>query len=318
MTTYTSTRWGAITLGVLCAAGAGLVLLEDAARAPSIDHLLAVVALIVTIAAGHLAVRELRGFHLLRAAGLGILFAGGVMFTLVSTAGRTIEVQDRSSADIDARNGAIAAKKGELTRARTRFQQAEQMVEKEMTGETCGKRCQDWKTRAKEVRANIRQLETELSGLGGEQQANAKLRGFARLLAVAGGDEAAITAKLTTAWPYVLPLLLELGSIVFWSIGLGGRPASPRAITERETPFTPDEIEDLKRFVKDSEPAPGPTPATPGGGRRKSSQAEQRRQQVSEFVTAYRARHGRDPSPRAVRDHTGLPRATAWRYQQAA
>lgn len=255
--TTTHRRWGAIALGVITTAGAGAVLTADAVKTgPTIDHALAIVALVVTIAAGHLAVTEIRDWRPLRAAGLGLVFAGGVTFTLVSTAGRAIETQATAASTAVEINKARADKVADLDRARQRFEQANQMAEREMTGQKCLQRCQDWKLRATEVEAKVRILEVQLAGLGAERPVNAKLIGFARLVAlVSGRDEASVLATLVVAWPYVLPLLIEFGAIVFWSIGLG-RPSKTartvRAITEREEPITETEIDDLKKIVRPS------------------------------------------------------------------
>lgn len=223
MDTHYIPRWGAIALGCLCAAGAGAVLLADVtATGPTIDHALSVIALVVTIAAGHYAWTELRSWRVMAALGLGLVFAGGVAYTVASTAGRSIEQQRAAASEAAARNQARADKVAELETARQRLALAEKMAEREMTGQRCGPRCQDWKQRAAEVTSHVRLLEAMVARLGGERAVNAKLAGLAQLIAlVPGADAKRIEAGLVIAWPFVLPLLLELGSIVFWSVGLG-------------------------------------------------------------------------------------------------
>lgn len=309
MPDYHRPRWGAIALGVLCAAGAAAVLLEDVATTgPTTDHALSIIALVATIAAGHMAVAELLAWRALRAVGLALVFAGGITYTIVSTAGRAVESETAAAATAAARNQARADKAAELARARQRREQAEAMAEREMTGQRCQQRCQDWKLRASEVSARVGLLEAELARLGGEQAVNAKLAGFARLVALLSGkSETAIAASLTVGWPYVRPLLLELGSIMFWSIGLAGWRRRAPVVTAWKAPARSDS-------EQTSFPPLEPD-WTPPAARQGTAEVQAREEKVRAFVDAYFGRHGRMPSAGTVAAACGLPRATAHRYQ---
>lgn len=312
MTTYTRPNWGAIAVATLCGIGAGAILVQDGFTTGfNIDHGLAVVALIITIAAGHQATQELRGWHLLRAAGLAVVFAGGVLFCLVSTAGRAIETQATSAADAKAANAARAGKVADLARARQRKEEAERMAEREMTGQACKQRCADWKLRASEVGDSILILEAQLARLGGERPVNAKIAGTAALIAaLTGADETAIARKLSIAWPYVLPLLLELGSIMFWSIGLprGRRLTAANDRDSGQTSFPWPPAGPLPSF---DPPPTKPTPVLAPNGR-------ERRVMVQEFMTAYRSKHGHDPRTCEIVRELRIPKAAASRWKRRA
>lgn len=300
MSHYTTPHWGAIALGLITAAGAAAILVEDAVHTgPTLDHVLSIIALVVTIGAGHLAVTAIRQWRLFRALGLGLVFLAGVLFCVVSTAGRNAEQADSRKLTAEARNAARVAKVVDLDRARLRHTQALAMADKEMTGQRCGVRCDDWKLRAREVQANITALEAELAGLGAPQPVNARLTGFARLLAALTGiDEARATATLALVWPYVLPLLLELGSIVFWGLGLGVR--SDRRL-DRVAPATTNH---------------GAVPEDPRPGAQQRDVARGR--QVQEFVRAYTKRHGHAPRTCEVSKALDLPKASASRWRARA
>lgn len=252
MSNYHRPRAGAIALGTLCAALAGAVLAESAWRTGlTIDHALSIGALVITIAAGHMAVAQLRGWHVLRAAGLALVFLGGVTYTIVGTAGRTAEHQQQATAIVEEHGRTRTRLEVERTRAEKLRSEAEAMLgevrrqhARECAG-GAGKRCTGlqqsinvYEAALKGHATDLVRIDGTLSGLGTRPPANGKLVAFAELLeAVAGVDKARTIQRLTVAWPYVLPLLLEIGSIVFWTIGLGHGPA-PASRTVRSRAVT--------------------------------------------------------------------------------
>src|SRR5690606_7827797 len=101
--------------------------------------------------------------------------------------------------------------------------------------------------------ADLASIDAKLAELGGDVPANGKLVAIASLVDVLAGYPAETTLKrLTVAWPYVLPFMLEIGSIVFWTIGLGRRPAPKPAPAAGSAPA--------------ESPAPTKMPPTGGGG----------------------------------------------------
>lgn len=319
MSAYHRANAGAIAMGTLCACLAGAVLAESAWRTgPTIDHALSIGALLITIAAGHMAVTALRQWHVLRAAGLALVFLVGVTYTVVGTAGRTAEQQQAAIAVVDGR----AADRGRLEGERARIVklrgEAEAMLEK-VRGEHldeckggAGKRCAGlaqsinvYEAAVTGRSAELAAIDRRLSGLGAAAPANGKLVAFADLLgAVAGMERDDTVRRLTVAWPYVLPLLLELGSIIFWSIGLAGSSLAPSvAHVATGAPIQ-------------TEPAPSVPPKGPRRRKLAEVQAE-RNAKLASFTEAYVARHGRPPSAGELGHGCGVPKTSAWRWQQS-
>lgn len=263
MNPYRTRHWGAIGLGVLCTAGAAAVLVEDArTTGPAIDHALAVIALVVAIGAGKMAADAAHRLAILRAAALGLLFVAASTWCVAATAGRNHEADAARLARAAAHNQARSRLASDLDRARLRHAQAEAQAEREMTGAACGRRCDDWKLRAKEVAASIREMERDLRQIGEEQNGAPRTRALARLLTALGaGGEQDIASRLDVVIPYWLPLILELGAIVFWHVGLGRtrdrpapRPASPSSAAPLDNhdapivrPDTPGDRPDIRK-----------------------------------------------------------------------
>jgi hypothetical protein len=302
-----SPRWGAISLGVLCAAGAAAVLLEDIFRSgPSIDHALAVVVLVITIGAGHLAVEEARRKRILAPFGLGLLFLIGSIYCIAGTAGRGAETQDAKASAAAAANFKRAELTAELERAKLRKEEAENQAETEMTGQHCLKRCQDWKLRAKEVSAHIEVLTDKIAKLEPELPVNGKIAHAAAVLAAlpyVSAPAGEIADRLRLVFPLLPALALELGSLVFFGLGLA-RQGALTAQAAKEVPAP---------TVETVVPSP-PKPRK----RRPATSAAARQQGVADFMAAYRARHGRDPSHAEVMRSMHLPRATASRLRAKA
>lgn len=317
MSAYHRANAGAIAMGTLCACLAGAVLAESAWRTgPTIDHALSIGALLITIAAGHMAVTALRQWHVLRAAGLALVFLVGVTYTVVGTAGRTAEQQQAAIAAVDGR----AADRGRLEGERARIvklrAEAEAMLDK-VRGEHlaeckggAGKRCAGlaqsinvYEAAVKGRKADLAEIDGRLAAFGGARPANGKLVAVAELLeAVAGLDRDATVRRLTVAWPYVLPLMLELGSIIFWTMGLAPSPVVA-SVAHTATGAR-------------SEPAPVP----PKGPRRRklADLQAQRHDRLASFRDAYVRRHGREPSAGELGRGAGVPKTSAWRWQQSS
>lgn len=285
MTHYSRPAWLAITVGVAATGGALAILLADPVTTGiwRLDHVLLPVVVAITIAAGHLCGSALRGWRILPAMGFALIFAVGTVLTVYSSVGaQKSGAGARQEAAVVSHNEALAAKKAELGRAKVRFEQANTMADREMTGSRCGVRCEDWKTRAREVAAHVAQIEGELQGLGAPQVAPSRARPFAEALGVVSGLDVAKVEKIATTFePFAFSLLFELTAIVAFGFGFGGKPgrrepkaAAPpqasdtsgkvvpmttapkvkpvQAITERDfetDPITDDELAELRRIV---------------------------------------------------------------------
>lgn len=265
MTMYRAPRWGAIALGCLCATGAAAVLIEDVRHTGTIglDHILAIIVLIGTISSGHLALGEARHGRVLAALGLVALFAVGSAYCVISTAGRAGEVSRAKAAAAAAANFRRDELVGELDQAKLRLAQAEDQAAREMTGQRCGRRCRDWRTRAKEVQARIGVLTADIAALGPAAPVDVKLSQAAALIAAVPGvaaSEGRVLAALRLFEPFIPALFLELGSIVFFGIGLGHA-----GVTRRQAlPSRNDTLQTSFAWPPAPTLPPAPTPPPPG------------------------------------------------------
>ena len=303
--TYTKPRFGAIALGLLCAAGAGAILLADVRHTKTIttDHLLSIIVLVGTIAAGHIAWGELRALRPLRAAGLALLFAAGSLYCVTSTAERTAELRQGKALAAKGSNAERAEIERQLAQSRRWIARSLEDVEKECASGD-GKRCQGRRATLAVYQAAEKGHIADLAKLPAELPVNTKLRTAAEFfsaLPYVTTPAADIERRLAIIDPLVPALFLELGSIIFFSIGLGhGRkPAQSPAPVERAT---------------SARPPVGPS----GGGSRRERErlVAERARMVAEFESAYRARHGRNPRHAETMRATGLSRAATTRYRQ--
>lgn len=226
MTAYHSGRALAIVCGIAATGGAFAILLADPITTGNwrLDHVLLPLIVAITIAAGHLCGSALRGWRILPAMGFVLIFATGTVLTVYSSVGaQKSGAGARQEAAVASHNEALAAKQAELVRARARLEQANAMADREMTGERCGRRCDDWKTRAKEVTARITQIEGEIQGLGAPQIAPSKARPFAEAMGVLGLNAAQIEKAAVVFEPFAFSLLFELTAIVAFGYGFGHR-----------------------------------------------------------------------------------------------
>lgn len=315
MTTYTSPAKGAILLGSLSAIGTGLILIADAQHAGgfTLDHALSLIVLTGTIGAGVMAAGSLRQGHVLEAAALGLLLLLGSWFCLTTTAGRTAETQQARALQAEAANGTRVRAKADLASADAALREArDALLEARKTGKC--RICKAEQLSLDSATAAKAAAETRLSQAPAAVPVNAKVENLAEIAArlpFVTADKAAIASFLALVDPNTIAIWLELGSIVFWHIGLSRRrPSAEDALAAR--------LAALEQAAAQAAALGGPEASPPPGGqRRPGDRANERRRQVEDFVAAYRERHGADPEPRQVREATGLPRATAWRYQRA-
>lgn len=314
MTSYSNSRGGAIILAALFAVGTAYVLFEDVLRhsAPiTTAHILTGLALIGTIAAGHYVIGEARAWRLLPAAGLAVLFLAGTAYIITASGVRNAEVATWKAtalaADVDRR----AKLAGDIEAARRDHTHAAAEAKRECV--KVGTQCQRKTDRVAAAWSRVADLERQLAAAAPARAPDAGYRHLGNVLATLGwpGSAEAIAAALAMIQPYILVLIAELGTLCFGHIALRQHAATPAPGDSAQTsyPVTDLPAPDVFAPIADEPPQP------PRGSTRRAKPNE-RREQVASFVTAYRARHGADPSPAAVRKATGLPRATAWRWQQ--
>lgn len=318
-TSTTPSRALAIACGAGCVAGALTILLGETITKPSewtIYHGVTALMMFVTISFMHLQTEAFRARHYFAALGFLALSVTGTALVVGQSVGRQATVADASMLSAEAVNQAIFDKKTELKKARARFDEASQYGDGEMKGERCGPRCRDWRLRATEVQAHIRQLETEIAALGPQRPVNPKAEKLAEMAAVFGLSRAKAMAAVTLFEPFLLCLLFEIGSIV--SLGFAFRSPtvkSPLTVvkpdlttdlsdTSGQTDYPALTASDVSNVVAFVRPSDEPDPTPPRRPRR------WRRDEVFEDLTGKLGRGERFESQRQMAIKYGVPTST--------
>jgi len=306
---YHGPRYGAIPLALLFMGGTGYVLFEDVLRHGAeitTAHIMTALALIGTIAAGHYALPEIRAGRVLSAVALIGLFLAGTLYIVTISGARNAETAAAKAAAVSYVNDERTRLEDERTRQQERLDKARQKVEDEC-GDGKGPKCDGKRATVTVYELAVAGVEAKLEKLDPPREVNAGYAHAGRIFAaLTGGDAAAIAERLELLMPFAVVLISEIGTLVFTHMALAARPRRRVPVNDsRQTSFAP--VEDL-------------TPEPPPSRRRRTQNqvTAERRQRVASFVDAYRRQHGHDPEPRLVREATGLPRATAHRYQRAA
>lgn len=290
---YIKPRWGAIALGSLCALGAAAILVEDVRHTGQItvDHLLAVLVLVATIGAGHMAVEEARGRHWLRAFVLAVLFLTGTTYCIRSTASRIAETRIAKGAVAVSQNAPRRETERELDTARLAVQDAKARADKACRADPNGELCRVWDRRQKAYQSQVAEIIRDMGTLDPERPADAGAKYAAQVLAaVTGTAIGTVETRLGLLDPLIPAVLLELGTVVFLGIGLS-RPAS----------------RPLPRLPAPSRPALAAIP-----------RAKEPKSEV-EWVRDFVKSHGRRPTiAETQRAFPNLARSTAHRRIQAA
>jgi len=241
MLSYHTGRGLAIATALAATAGALAILLADPIMTGNwrLDHALLPVIVFITIAAGHLCKAAVVNRKIGSGIGFAALFLMGTLLTVYSSVGSQKAALSDKAGSIEAHNRAITDKQAEITAARARLTMANSMADKEMTGQKCGQRCTDWKTRAREVGSHIKTLEGELTALGTIRTARPKAEAFAEAASIFGFDRSKVVTIATILEPFAYSLLLELTAIVAFGYGFQGNRKMP------EIKHFPVEIEEI-------------------------------------------------------------------------
>lgn len=282
----------AITSGMAFSAGSLVILMGDVLTKPQMweqYHVLTVISVAGTIAAGHLMAKAKSAKHWLGALGFGLLFVVGTALIVYNSVGRQAATTDAAQLTTEAKNHAIAAKQTDLDRARSRLADAEAMVDRETRNKFCGRSCNDWKRRAVEVRAHVSMLEADVAKLGAPAPVAPKAAKMAAVMALFGANEEKAKAALALLEPFLMCLFFEIGSIV--SLGYAFRDVPGRF---QPVPKEPAALPDTEAM------ADGPD-------------------NVTDWCQHFKARHGRQPSiPEVQAAFPTVPKTTAWRRAKAA
>jgi hypothetical protein len=252
----TSRHWPAIGLGTLFAFGTAVVLLEDIVHGAPVTtaHMLTILAIVGTIAAGHLAWPYLQARQYLAGLGLGLLFLAGTFYLVVASGSRNAETQNHKVEQILQRNAERARLDAEVIAAKQRWSEAQAAFAAEC-GTGKGRRCEGREATANAFRDSWYMAAAMRDRAGAVERPLAGYAHSARVFAaLTGGDEARIEKVLTLAMPFALVLITEFGCLVFWSIGLGkGRPVEihwpeePQKLLAVDVPLVLDERAAMKQ-----------------------------------------------------------------------
>jgi hypothetical protein len=249
MNRYQNSQRLAIVAGIAATGGALAILLADplASGTWRLDHGLLPVIVAITIAAGHLTGSAWRDRRYGSSIGFAVIFTIGTVLTVYSSVGTQKAATGDKATSIEADNAAVAAKTAELTSARARLDVATREADREMKGQDCRTRCENWRKRGAEVQSHIRILEAELRQLGSTKAARPKAEAAAEALAVLGFDRARVANAATIFEPFAYSLLLELTAIVAFGYGFGHQvspaPAAPATVAATVTARKPEETD---------------------------------------------------------------------------
>lgn len=311
MSTYTPIRSRpAIGLGLLFASGTAYVLFEDVlVRGASLttDHVLSSIALVGVIYATHALFGVIADGRNLLAVGFAALILSGAFVIAVKSAGRNAETYFSKAGEITRANEARARADADLEAARKALREAKE-AEAAECGSGRGEKCKGRKSTTEARAAEIAPLEAARASLGAMQDDRAAIRYAARVVALLPSVEAPVDVlaeRLELLLPAALTLVLELGSAVCFAAGFHhpGR--------RRDTSMKSETIDTSAEHVHELPPQNDNDP-TPGSRVRA-------REEVIDWVRAYRARHGRLPQiPEVQARFPGVARSTAHRRIRAA
>lgn len=223
MTAYTTGRnWLSIAAGVIAGGAATSLLIRDGfATGFTLDHALMPALVALTVVFGHLAISAMKDTRLLAALAFAGLAAFGSAMTVYETTGRRAEVRDAKVMTA----GASQAERSHLMKMRA---EAEETLKKHR--DDLPTACKvDYSDRCNAKKYTIKTWEAAVKGYAAELQAmpvvpvDAKAERVAAVAAMFGLPAEMVKARVQTFEPMLFPLFLELGAIVAFSFGFGGR-----------------------------------------------------------------------------------------------
>lgn len=297
MSASTTVRsWPAMAIGALFLGGTSFVLFGDVIDGAKItnSHVLTALALLGSTAAGHMIVTAWRERSIGRILGLALLTAASLAYVATMSGTRNAEqlvVKAERIADANAKRAEV---KAELAKALKKQEAEHDRLSKQCrTGK--GTKCIGTKEAADMIDSHVALLTARLDLLGAPEVANAGYRQVAESAILMGWSSrpvAELERVLVVMLPWLAVLIAEVGTIVFLGAAFGHAP-KPSA-QEIAAPAQAEAV------AIDTDPTPPGTRAP-------------ERDEVIDWVRAYRARHGRDPQIKEVMAEWRLPKSTAHR-----
>lgn len=195
-----------LLIGTLLWGAATSLLLEDAIRLGHYDvsTMATPILTAATVAAACLSHIRLRQWKLICSAGFAALALLGSTVMVSGTLGRLAESKDGKEAEIQAVNRTYSVKDAELATARK---------ERDKECRTMGPKCKDWQSRVDTLTAELSSLVVRSS--------DAKADAIGRIATLLGRDGKQAKAIMQALDPVLIPLFLELGSVIFFGCSFG-------------------------------------------------------------------------------------------------
>ena len=236
-------RLVAIIAGITFLGGALYILLEDVFRTrhASMEDALTVLTVVGTIAVGHLAMEAGRQRHVLPMLGFAALFVAGTALTVYNSVGRQSETTDAKLLDTEARNELIGSARRARLANEVMLTEARANHSRECASGR-GKRCDGILATIRVYEDAVKGNESDLARLGPPLPVAPKAEKMAAVAAIFGADKAQAKATLMLIEPFAYTLFFELGSIISFGYGFGGRRTDgllPATTPYPETPPTP-------------------------------------------------------------------------------
>lgn len=237
---YHGRCWSAIAGGTVAAAGATALLIRDGWTTGWTVDLALMPALVgLTILSGHLFWKALSSGRIIAAGLIAILAAYGSLLTINETMGRRAELRDGKVMSAEAKQTARAAAAAELASVTQTYNWALPDMASECTGAPDPLPPHGWpKCRSK--RGTVKALEQRIATLKADVAAiapapvDAKMARAVTIASWFGASPALVREAYSTLEPFLMPIFLELASIVLFSYGLGrGSPNAPAPVGPR-------------------------------------------------------------------------------------
>lgn len=289
----TPARALAIALGVIASCGALFILLKDDVLAGrwSDAFVLVPIMMVIALAAGHLTVTAFRSRKYISASGFAMAFILGTALTFYTSVGKQADISETATLATEASNADRKVVDDDIARARLRLQQALDQADRETGAGGCQKKCEDWKLRAREVAAQIRELEAKRKGMDPQKPVAADAERVAKVISMfTGADEHRVKAMLVLVKPFAFSILFELTAIAAFGFAFGHPTVPARKDRKEKTQST--------------------TKPEPPGDRRDPA--------IVSWVEEFERRHGRPPQIPEVKRAFKVSKTTAFRYATKA
>lgn len=253
----TTDRWVARLAGAIAAGSAIYVLTQDAIKSGhwTTDDLLMPVLVLLTILGIHLAgsaVKSRSFGSALGFVGLGIMGIALIVYTSVGRQARIADAEDAGAAAIVAQ---IADMNAEIDRVNAKRAEAEKMLfgaQTAMAAECSsgkGGRCKGRKATVEVYEAAVKGHDADLMGIRARiadlgpppATGNSRSKRMAAVIAVFADNEEATQARLARAFrlfePFAYSLFWELGAVVAFGYGFGGKRRRPTFADSAQSSF---------------------------------------------------------------------------------